>query len=254
MRLKSYLATKDENELTVEQAFRLAQAHDVLADRSSARRVASMALQKWPEEMRLRVLVGKLAIGEYDRISNIESAKVSQRMKFLQEAMKSGAVDAELSVRLADLYTKRSTSPAAASTVKALLLAPESPAFVFFQFGTQAALEGDTTTARKFLKRTLRINPDDANALNNIAWLMANSQPKDLRTAIKAANKALLYEPRNFHFRETRGQIHLAREEWQMAIQDLEFALPYLGTEKAKTVRQSLSAAYEALGKTRPGY
>lgn len=148
--------------------------------------------------------------------------------------------------RLTTLYAQRKSSRIALNTIKALLADPTSPATVFRSFGTQAAIDGDSAIARRMVEKSLAMEPDDAMGLNNYAWLLANTEPVDLTAAFKVVNKALLFAPNNPRMRETRGQIHFARQEWQLAIQDLEFALRNMPSEKQ--LHKTLATAYEKLG------
>ena len=84
-------------------------------------------------------------------------------------------------------------------------------------------------------------------ALNNYAWVLANSEPQDLEKSLAIANKALELSPDEYRFRETRGQILVQLGRWHKAIADLEYALN--GMPEFEPVHTSLALAYENIGK-----
>jgi tetratricopeptide (TPR) repeat protein len=149
-------------------------------------------------------------------------------------------------VAMVGLYKKRSEFPNVKAMFNELAKSPKTPLGVLDAVGTAAALDGDIALARDLLKRVVDGQPDNAVAWNNYGWALSQDPDKDLGRALAAANHALAIAPQEFRFRETRGQINLALQNWADAVKDLEFALN--GMPDSSAVHQSLAKAYDALG------
>lgn len=88
-------------------------------------------------------------------------------------------------------------------------------------------------------------NPHDPGVLNNLAWFVAHRQPPDLDRAIELADRLIALVPRRVEFRETRGQIHALRKEWEKARIDLELAEKVLPDHPG--LHRTLVQVYQAL-------
>jgi tetratricopeptide (TPR) repeat protein len=93
-----------------------------------------------------------------------------------------------------------------------------------------------------------RANPKDAGLANNLAWYLANTNPRDPERALVLVNDALTRQPGNASFLETRGQIHAQMGQDRSAIADLEVALGALGSRRA--IHNTLAACYEKQGES----
>ena len=98
----------------------------------------------------------------------------------------------------------------------------------------------------RFLEMALGQDDSDAIGWNNLAWVLLQNPNPPLEKALAASNKALAVSPKDFRFRQTRGEIFLKLGRWKEAVDDLEYALN--GAPDATTIHQSLAQAYEALG------
>jgi predicted Zn-dependent protease len=129
-----------------------------------------------------------------------------------------------------------------------LVESSDTPLPIVAALGAAAAVENDVPRARLLLRRVVDEDPKHAVAWNNYAWALSREPETDLPKALEAANQALELVPDEFRFRETRGQILLALERWQEAVDDLEFALN--GMPDMVAIHASLATAYEHLGQT----
>jgi tetratricopeptide (TPR) repeat protein len=112
--------------------------------------------------------------------------------------------------------------------------------------GDVAVVDGRWEAAREHYRRAIQSDPGEHAALNNLAFLLANHEPRDLANALELANQALAMEPENPHYLETRGQILVQLQRWPEAVADLTVALN--GMPDKREIHASLALAYEQLG------
>jgi tetratricopeptide (TPR) repeat protein len=106
--------------------------------------------------------------------------------------------------------------------------------------------QGDRAAGEKKLRDVLRSAPQVGQALNNLAFLLAETTPAQRPQALALIDAAVEAAPTQPHYRDTRGQIlaHLGR--WEAARVDLEAALPGLANKDG--TRRTLALAYDHLG------
>ena len=105
---------------------------------------------------------------------------------------------------------------------------------------------GDKVLGLKLLTLAIQKNPRNHEALNNLAYILMES---DLNRAFELANTAVTLQPRNFQYRDTRGNIYMRLEQYPKAINDLEIALG--GMKEKIAVYDSLIRCYEKQGMLR---
>ena len=115
-------------------------------------------------------------------------------------------------------------------------------------WGTLAAGEEDFATAQRLLERALEIDPADATVTNNLAWVLLQMDASKTDRALELVNRAIELLPADIRFVETRGQILMAREEWEAAIKDLETAVNQM--PDSVEIHRSLAKAYREIGMT----
>jgi len=71
--------------------------------------------------------------------------------------------------------------------------------------------------AAEMLRREIQENPDEANAYNQAAWLIGNTQG-NLDEALRFAEKAVELEPDNSAYLDTLAHVHFAKGELDQAI------------------------------------
>ena len=112
--------------------------------------------------------------------------------------------------------------------------------------GTAAATKGDLPQATFHLEQAHQRDPKLAVAANNLAYVLARSDPPQPEHALQLVDAALQILPQHPEFRETRGQILLMLGHPKEAILDLERVLKSLPGRSE--VHASLAAAYQSLG------
>ena len=110
--------------------------------------------------------------------------------------------------------------------------------------GDRCRIAADTERAIHYYGKATSVDPRDAIAWNNQAWL--HLEQGSLLPAIDAANNAVAIDP-SPSILETRGQILAKSERWEEAIRDLEEALNGQ-LSYAAPAHATLSDAYAALG------
>jgi tetratricopeptide (TPR) repeat protein len=140
------------------------------------------------------------------------------------------------------------TDRAVVQQVTALPSIEATPPGVLFYLGSRAASAGDYATAQKLLESVCSRDQQNIMARNNLAWVLSKTEPPDLSRAIELVNEALAAAPQSASFLETRGQIYLKRQQWQLAADDLKTAIE-LGLSPDNEARRALAEAYRALGR-----
>ena len=75
------------------------------------------------------------------------------------------------------------------------------------------------------LERADELAPQTPAIANNLAWVLASSEPADLPRALELSNLAIERAPRDLNFRDTRGRIYVKMGRLKEALNDLEAAL-----------------------------
>lgn len=89
--------------------------------------------------------------------------------------------------------------------------------------GNVLAVSEDWSGAQKSYRQALRRAPGNAEAMNNLAWVLL--QAGDLPQALNWAGQALQLQPQNPAFLDTLAEIQLAAGEFAAARQTIEQAL-----------------------------
>jgi tetratricopeptide (TPR) repeat protein len=79
-------------------------------------------------------------------------------------------------------------------------------------------------SARAALERALELSPDDANAHNSLAWLLAtcpDQTHRDAARAVAVSSRTVELQPDNAAYRNTLGVAHYRAGDWRAAITDL---------------------------------
>lgn len=134
-------------------------------------------------------------------------------------------------------------------TWESLVDLPDTPESLLFTVATHAASTGAIEPARRGYAKLIAAETKNPDAWNNYAWTLLQEPAPDPEVALEAINRALELRPGDHRFRETRGQVRIALEQWDEAAADLEYALN--GLPEAADAHRSLAKAYAAMGKTK---
>ena len=221
----------------------LAEARAVLGDHAGAVEL----LEQGGSVIRDGAHRARLVRAYSDWINTLPADAVERRLALAERGLQYDPANVQLVKVLVDLRRGQGpTADRARARVDQLLNADKGVATVHFLVGMEAFDQGKKDVARRHLETVCRLDPTAATAANNLAWLLANTDPPDLPRALELANAALAKNSANAHFRETRGQIYVKLGRWREALTDLEAALPVLAQDPG--LHRSLAETYRRLG------
>lgn len=123
----------------------------------------------------------------------------------------------------------------------------QQPALAHLAMGNLCWMEDRRDVAMFHFEQALEIRDDIPVMLNNLAWLISHDEEKpDPDRALGLINAALEKQPDNPSFLDTRGSIYIMKENWRLALTDLEKSLS--GVKDKKSVHGRLAIVYRKLG------
>ena len=130
-----------------------------------------------------------------------------------------------------------------------LSTAPGNPA-LWFALGSIAFERGDLRTSEAALLHSIHLDPGNAEALNNLAWLYATAPKGEFRRpdeAVRFAERAVQLQPNSPHILDTLAEAYFISGFADKALEIEQKALA-LATERSGYYR----AQVERFGKTLP--
>jgi tetratricopeptide (TPR) repeat protein len=161
----------------------------------------TVELSKSPDSVAVRTLLGDTAL---------RSAKYDMALEQYKRLQAQGVRSAQLQMRLGNAYElKGDFKNALASYEAAQNLAPGDPA-VSAGLADALRLLGRNQEAIANYRSLLTREPDNAIALNNLAYLLIDD-PQKLDEAQRLVEHALRVAPRNPDFADTQGMVYLKK-------------------------------------------
>lgn len=117
---------------------------------------------------------------------------------------------------------------------------------VIAHLGSLAAAKGQWVDAERLLARATQLDPQLANAWNNLAFVLNIAYPSRRFAALELADTAIKLDPDRVDFRQTRGTILFNLRRWDQAIPDLEIASN--GSKDLEFIHQMLAESYRQVG------
>ena len=108
--------------------------------------------------------------------------------------------------------------------------------------------QGNVAQSIEKLQANIDAFPNHGYSLNNLAWLLATQEPKDLDKAKLYAQRAISTDPQMATFHDTLGTILIELKDWRSAIAELELALAQSPAQSRVKIHAKLAKAYEAIG------
>ena len=108
--------------------------------------------------------------------------------------------------------------------------------------------QGNLAQSIEKLRANIDAFPNHGYSLNNLAWLLATQEPKDLDKAKLYAQRAISTDPQMATFHDTLGTIFIELKDWRSAIAELELALAQSPAQSRIKIHAKLAKAYEAIG------
>lgn len=207
------------------------------------------ALTAWhtaaPDSRRPRELLGQYRQEQAVRLMKDPTASPDRAAAVLAEATELS--DSLTWANAQAVYLFSSNSRQARQVLDRLRDHPDAPPLLVQSLATAAAGAGRIEASRLLFKRLVDQGTENGLVWNNYAWALIQDPNPDPEAALLAVEKALETSPKDYRFRETRGQVKIALGLWDEAVVDLEYALN--GLPESQEVHRSLAVAYDALDK-----
>ncbi|HWR52392.1 MAG TPA: tetratricopeptide repeat protein [Bryobacteraceae bacterium] len=175
----------------------------------SAIQILKTELAKHPERQPLRVALGNLSF---------RSGKVGDAIMYFNELIKVNPKAADIHLKLGECYTiQGDTTKAVASYQRARELQPND-ALTHLRLGMLYDGLGRRDQARPIYEQVLKLQPDNPFALNNLAYLIAETGG-DLDQALALAQRAKQRLPQHPDVADTLGWIYIKKNLSDSAIQ-----------------------------------
>jgi predicted Zn-dependent protease len=194
-----------------------------------------------------RTRIAKTCTVWLDAISGDGEKEQAQRLALMEMGLKYEPTNIDLLVRLARLA--RPEGPSAdkpRELLQAMLARGQASLSLHMVLGMDAFERGKLDQARQYLDQAYRLDPSAPALANNLAWVLAHSDPPELDRALNIMNTLIERQPQDPRFRETRGQILARKGKWTEAITDLQAALPSQVNDRA--LHKTLAEAYRRTG------
>jgi tetratricopeptide (TPR) repeat protein len=198
------------------------------------------------KDPRYRESLIQLLVAWYELISTDDSER---RVAVVQQALALDADDPAVLRCVAGLAaTKAEGREEVQRLIEDILTDDSSPAAAAAHFvaGTFASNAGDLEKARLHLEQAHQAMPDQASVANNLAWVLAHSDPVDLDHALELADAAIAASTERPEFHGTRGRILFKLGKWKEATNELEYSLRAVKGDPQ--LHRLLAQTYEELG------
>jgi tetratricopeptide (TPR) repeat protein len=221
-----------------------AEAELALGKLDAAIRTATAGLAAYPSDQGLANYVVRLRIQKYDLTKSLLSP--SEMLRQVVELNQMSPNNPEALQRAADLMEIAETAVAAERIVVEASERPDAPlVHIFNLLGSGYAAQRRFDESRTSLERSLDINSEMPDILNNLSWLYSNHEPINVQQALEFAQKAVHLDPSNPHYRDTLGHIYVQLERWSDAANELRQAVNGMPTNRG--THSALSKCYEHL-------
>ena len=167
-------------------------------------------------------------------------------LRLLEKSLEYVPENAQALKRVAVTATQEGRAGPAIDLLTRALDGRPIPACVHCVLGTNAFAHGRVNNAVQHLEEAYRIDPENVETLNNLAWALAHADPPNLDRALRLAEDAVQRNPRLASCLETRGQILAKLGRWERAVADLEAVTSVM--PNSASVHAALADAYEHLG------
>jgi tetratricopeptide (TPR) repeat protein len=193
--------------------------------------------------------LARVYVAHSDALGRDSEASLGDRLALLEEALTHNPSDPNLLDRLVTIIRMGGEeADRVVSRLRGLLAAGKATALVHFALGIAAWERGETEQSRLHFEQASRDAPQMALVANNLAWVLANTEPHDLPRALELANRAIGRWPDQPKCRGTRGHILVKMRKWKDALPDLEAALRARPDDL--DLHRLLAETYENLGVT----
>ena len=128
------------------------------------------------------------------------------------------------------------------STLETMLVEGQSPALVHFTLSSIYQIQGDSNKSEKHLFQSYRLDGNFPLVTNNLAWMLAHRQDRDLARAYDLIVNAVQAMPKDPRFRDTLATILMYQGKSYDAIAEFEAIIDKV-TDK-KSIHRKLAELY----------
>jgi tetratricopeptide (TPR) repeat protein len=210
-------------------------------DLVTARKEADAALKKYPDERMVKMEHAAVLADQ----GKIDEAAAEIR------SLPKGERERESLLTLAQLYEKAkryADMGKALDDAEKLAKSDDEKETIFFMRGAMLERQKKFDAAEAEFRKVLKINPDNAEALNYLGYMLADRAVR-LDEAYQLIKKAIDQDPNNGPFLDSLGWVYYRQGKLDEAEQMLTRALEKIGQDP--TVHDHLGDVYNKLGKTR---
>jgi tetratricopeptide (TPR) repeat protein len=163
-------------------------------------------IQKYPARMEFRQALANL----YVRAGKLDLA-ISEFNAVLDKVDRKSALAADIYFQLGETQKLTRNLPAAIEALQRALDITPNNTTILNKLAVMLSAVGRKKEAKAAYENVLRIDPDNAFALNNLAYLIAESPGGDLNQALTLAQRANQKLPQTHDVADTLGWIYLKK-------------------------------------------
>ena len=177
-------------------------------------------------------------------------ADLSQQLQLLNQAQKADPSYARVYSSMMEIFVRGGRDEESRAKIRKKLqqvvASEQSSPMAHFALSNIIFQDGDQKTAIFHLEQAYQMDNSLISVMNNLAWMLAHSEPPDFDRALELATAAVNRVPKDAQCRDTLGTILMKLGRNKEAISHLEIALK--GAANKQAVHQKLSATYKSLG------
>ena len=179
-----------------------------------------------------------------------DGADLSQQLQFLNQAQKADPSYAKVYSSMMEIFVRGGRDEESRAEIRKnlqqIVASERSSPMAHFALSNIIFQDGDQKTAIFHLEQAYEMDSSLISVMNNLAWMLAHSEPPDLDRALELSAAAVKRVPNDTRCRDTLGTVLMKLGRNKEAIRHLEIALS--GASDKRAVHQKLSTAYKSLG------
>ena len=216
-----------------------------LGDREEGVRALRLGIKQHPKHTKLRSTYRAVCV----QLQNAYSASdlTNKHLSLLRDMLAFEPDEEQVMLAIASAGTNAKMVDSVQQLLQPGLREGSLPNAVMERLATVALVRGDQSAARRYYATLLKEDAKRPVILNNQAWLLAHTEPTNIKQALVLIEQAISIDKSRVDLRGTRGLILVKLERWDEAIRDLQSALNG-NPSHARLYHHALAAAYEKSG------
>lgn len=177
-------------------------------------------------------------------------ADLSQQLQFLNQAQKADPSYAKVYSSMMEIFVRGGRDEESRAKIRQrlqqIVASEQASPMAHFALSNIIFQDGDQEKAIFHLEQAYEMDNSLISVMNNLAWMLAHSEPPDLDRALELSTAAVKRVPKDARCRDTLGTVLMKLGRNKEAIPHLEIALS--GAANKRAVHQKLSVTYKSLG------